>query len=147
MQLPKLLVQAIHRLGMRPDIIALLPIPHFLALPLPHDLCRSGPHDQPVCSAHSTHRSEAEELLSCACIGDADADADAGAGARQRRLGRVGQSEQRREAGLHGEVDGEERGLQGGKLWPGQRLVGDYAGDEGVEDLGAEEEAVAGKRN
>ena len=47
------------------------------------------------------------------------------------------------ESRLYREVDGEDGGLQGGELGSGQGAEGDYAADEGLEDLGAEEGAVA----
>ena len=59
-------------------------------------------------------------------------------------MARVGESEEDREQGLEGEVDGEEGGLEGGELGPGQGAEGDYAADEGVEDCAAEECAVSG---
>ena len=52
------------------------------------------------------------------------------------------EGEDEREGGLHGEVDGEEGGLEGGELRAREDAVGLDAGDEGLEDLGAEEGAV-----
>lgn len=56
---------------------------------------------------------------------------DAGrAAAEGRPAAGVGQGEDRRDGGLHAEVDGEELRLEGGELRPVEHLEGDDAVDE-----------------
>lgn len=57
--------------------------------------------------------------------------------------GRVGEERDEGEDGLEGEVGGEEFGLQDGEGGAREVLEGYYALEEGVEDGGAEEGAVA----
>lgn len=66
-----------------------------------------------------------------------------GAGADRGALAGEGQGDQDGERGLHGEVDWEEGGLKGGELGAREGFEGYDAGDEGLEDFGAEEGAIA----
>lgn len=119
MQLPKPPIQRLHLLAVRWRIIALLPIPRLLMFPLPHRLRRRRSDQYQIRQPGHKHDHDGrEDVQTVRRVQDAG---DAGRGcARADGCGalfaREGQGQHHGQGGLHGEVDGEEGGLEGGEL-------------------------------
>lgn len=117
-----------------------------LVLPLPHATRHGRAHEKQVDHAADEHGGDADQRSAVgvgeqAAVGGVaqGAEADA-AGARRER-----QRQQRGQRRLHGEVDGENVGLQLRELRPREHAERDHPADEGLEECASQERTIAAR--
>ena len=109
--------------------------------PIEHDLRRPRAHEHKIGQPRRPHGRERRQHRPHALPRQ-----HAPERARQRVVARVRRRQRDGERGLQGEVDGEERGLEGAEGRAVERAVAGGADEEGLVDLRAEEGAVAARR-